>query len=497
MAFSAVNIISLQGSPAFGAEAGVVRDVFKGTVAPTRDLAGFSLVTSILPGQSISFAVKSKASWNCDIVRLGSYARGNGKIFDSAKNQPAKKQPHLIEVPETKMLEAPWESNLTFSETNDWPTGLYVARFKSSAGYTIAPFVVRDSVTSGKSVMKISVMTFALYNGFGGRSSYSGSPKNTFAERSYGVSLDRPLSSAAVGRFQQYIVSVTNVIDQLLPNAAWTTDIDASSHLTDLSGARQIISDAHDEYWSVSERQAVEDAIQSGTNLLLTGANTIYWRVRLEPSTTGDNRHIVVYKDAALDPLPNSPETTVKWRDEPFANSESALTGNQFEWMAASCASGIRNWKITTPNWWGYAGTKVEADQEIPGLIGAEVDQIVSASYIPANTQVIAHRKYTCRLKSTVTAGRSQMNSVQVVHDATYVTTASGSAIFSPGTLYWACAMNTNCKKHAFTKLTNTFVQQVMRNLVTEFDRGPAGNSHPAQNNVRIVTGFETKVSYL
>ena len=43
----------------------------------------------------------------------------------------------------------------------------------------------------------------------------------------------------------------------------------------------------HDEYWTPAMRREVTRARDAGTNLAFLGANTMYWRVRLEDRPTG------------------------------------------------------------------------------------------------------------------------------------------------------------------------------------------------------------------
>ena len=71
-----------------------------------------------------------------------------------------------------------------------------------------------------------------------------------------------------------------------------------------LAGAHGYVSLGHDEYWTPAMRRAVSDARDAGTNLAFLGANTMYWRIRLNERATGPARVVVGYRDDAhLDPL--------------------------------------------------------------------------------------------------------------------------------------------------------------------------------------------------
>jgi hypothetical protein len=48
-----------------------------------------------------------------------------------------------------------------------------------------------------------------------------------------------------------------------------------------LDGARAVVSEAHDEYWSPTMRAVLTRARDRGTSLAFIGANEIYRRIRL------------------------------------------------------------------------------------------------------------------------------------------------------------------------------------------------------------------------
>jgi hypothetical protein len=121
---------------------------FVGSYAPEDKLAGYTTSPSVLPGEALKLRVRSTGAWTAKIVRIGSYAGGDGRVLDSVGTQVAVTQPDCTTTADTFMVSCPWNDTLTFA-TGAWPTGLYVARLESADGYAVAPFVVRSANAAG------------------------------------------------------------------------------------------------------------------------------------------------------------------------------------------------------------------------------------------------------------------------------------------------------------------------------------------------------------
>ena len=94
-------------------------------------------------------------------------------------------------------------------------------------------------------------------------------------------------------------------------------DIAADPHLLD--GASALVSMGHDEYWSPRCRQR-HRARNKGVNLAFFGANALFRRTRLQPTTLGTAREVVCYKtDYRADPeyVKDPSEVTSDWREPP------------------------------------------------------------------------------------------------------------------------------------------------------------------------------------
>jgi hypothetical protein len=218
----------------------------------------------------------------------------------------------------------------------------------------------------------------------------------------------------------------------------------------------------HDEYWTPAMREAVERARASGTNLAFLGANTMYWRIRL------DGRLQTGYRsDAALDPLRGSrpDDATTQFRDASAPDPEQTLTGMMYE-----CYPVDADFVVASPSWWGFRGTAARAGDRYPGLVGPEADRVYLNDRTPRPMEVLSHTTYSCRGVTTST-------------QAVYYSAPSGAGVFNAGTLRWGCALVDRCDRPLGAR-TRDFVRRVTDNLLRTYAAGPAGLAHPARDTV-------------
>jgi len=136
-----------------------------------------------------------------------------------------------------------------------------------------------------------------------------------------------------------------------------------------LDGARAVISEAHDEYWSPQMRATVTRARDRGANLAFAGANEIYRRIRLGSSPLGPDRTEVNYRNPREDPLYgiDNASVTANWPDPPAADPPSSLTGQVY-----ACAAAPAPIVVTEPRGWIWAGTGARPGMKLPNLVGRE-----------------------------------------------------------------------------------------------------------------------------
>jgi N,N-dimethylformamidase beta subunit-like, C-terminal len=399
--------------------------------------------------------------------RIGDYDGGTGHLVQRSAPVDGERQADAVFQPfGTRTVVAPWHVSLT-TDTTGWDPGFYVLRLRGTSGWEYqVPYIVSSPAARGTVALVVPVTTWQAYNLWGGYSLYAGPSGD---RRSWAVSFDRPYHG--VGGMNDFHTAVVPIVVRAemsgVPLSYFANvDLDAEHDL--LSGALGYVSTGHDEYWTPSMRAAVESARDAGTNLAFLGANTAYWRIRLDARPTGPRRLQTGYRhDALADPLRDeSPdEATSRFRDAPAPRPESSLTGMLYE-----CYPVDADYVVVSPQWWGFRGTGVRRGSAIPGLVGGESDRVYPDRATPRPLQLLSHTAFSCRGVTTTT-------------QSVYYTVPSGAGIFTAGTLRWGCALVDLCDRPLGT-VTRDFARRVTDNLLHEFAAGPVGTRHPARDNV-------------
>ncbi len=436
-------------------------------LGPADAIDGYADQQSVLPGQSFRLYVSTTAkSFQVDAFRFGWYSGHQSRLVWASPLVRGQRQTAVDIAPGTHMVTAPWRPSLTITTAN-WPPGSYLLRLAASSGAErYVPITVRSASTAGAVVIVNDNTTWQAYNTWGGYSLYQG-PDGLPSDRGYAVSFDRPYDGDGAVRFLAFDEAAIALAERTGVPLAYETDVDIDQHPGLLAGARAIVSLGHDEYYSQAMRDALLAARNAGTNLAFLGANSIYRHIRF---ATGD-RVIVCYKAAAIDPLfgKDDAETTQQWRDPPDPRPESVITGVFYECNPVSAP-----WVVYDPSNWIFAGTGAYRGERFPGMVGPEYDRLNPAVPFPRPMQVLAHSPLTCDGFATYS-------------DSVYYTVASGAGVFASGTMRWVCAMRGPSCGHGLTRAAERFVDRATQNLLRAFAAGPAGRTHPAQDNVAQV----------
>jgi hypothetical protein len=422
------------------------------------DTAGFLSPNSVRPGQRVrAFVTCPRGSFTLSAYRMGYYGGLGAEKYWTSNSIPCLKQAGQTIDPVTHLSESHWRES-TQIPTESLPPGFYLLKIVSSVGHeAFMPLVVRQSDARGRVVLAIPSMTSLAYNTWHGANAYRGN--GTFADRARVFSFDRPNDwGFGSGKYLYYVHPLLVAAERLNLNIDYVTDVDVATIPNLLRGARAYVSPGHDEYWIGAERVAVLSARDSGTNLLFFGANVAYWRARLADSPLGPNRQMILYKVAAEGPVKTNP--TVRFRD--LNLPESVLTGQNY-----NCFPVSGNFTVSDPNSFIFQGTHVTKGQTFAGIMGPEVDHIVTPNHFVGRIQIVA--------KSLVTRGRAPKTITS--SDMVYGVSPSGAGTVSVGTMKWVERGLTNSVAPA----TRSFVTQVTENVLTAAAVGPMGLKYPVR----------------
>lgn len=430
---------------------------------------------SLSQGEQIEIYYNNPNPVNIKIIKIDANYYENPNTVFEAKNLPARTQPGCPIENQSFMVECSWLDPKVISTSNFSP-GLYLVNTSSSSSNSFNYFVIRTPNPAGTSLYKTSFMTLAAYNSWGGYSLYHGDD-GQLNSRASKVSLDRPLDQEAQNFIFEYEIPIAVAVSKNLKNVSWASDLDVHRGITNLKKVKQIVTSGHDEYWTPSERNAVESAVAKGTNLFVTGANTMYWRVRTENSPNGLDRRIISYKNTDLDPIKNQVDSTAMWRQQPKMRPESMLLGNLYNDWYWHCNADTTDWVIADINWWGYKGTGANSNSRYFGLVGREVDEVPVGHYsIPRSTQIVAHTSKICNDES----GNYTLN-----HDATFTSKLLAGSTFAVGSQTWTCALNPDCNSPSIPTSSKNFAVKVTSNVLIQFNKGRLSGSFKPKNNIQ------------
>ncbi len=355
-----------------------------------------------------------------------------------------------------------WTVTQTITTTAGWPSGVYLARVtrRDTGDDTHVLFVVRDDSRHAEVLFGLPFTTYQAYNNFGGKSLYesksTGPDTVAGSPRAVKLSFDRPYLQQHDSIQHDWYTRTDYATVAWLERSGYDVSYESVSDMERSPGRvldhRVFISGAHDEYYSATMRDALEQARERGVDLLFTGANDVYWKIRFESSPVSgqQDRVLVCYKSTQSGPADPSGIATGTWRDPAGANRpENALTGGQyvgekhFDWfpLRVSAAQGRdRIWRNTgLENQANGTFTNVGND-----LVGWEWDARVNNGLEPAGVTTLAESPVDGRI--LLDAGRTyNENGTALVH-ATKYTWPSGSLVFDAGTNHWNWGLALNAR---------------------------------------------------
>ncbi len=420
--------------------------------AANSEIAGFATVTSALALDTVNIKVDSGGrdfAW--ELHRLGWYGGAGGRRVLAGATVTGQQQASCTNDTASGLVTCPWF--ISFSAVvPDLPSGIFLFKLTRDDGFQAhVPIVVRESAGPRAPVLAVvGTNTWQAYNTWGGEGLYEDDGDGLANGRATVVSFDRPyIQWNGTGDLWRGESHLLRFLEARGYETAWAVngDLDADPRLA--LDRRIVLSSGHDEYTTATERSALESALASGVNLAFLGADSLYWRVRLEPSAAGAPRRLeVCTKDAATDPL----HQTTMWRLPPNLLAEAALVGVQYgDWSVVDFPFVVRG--TTGPTAWLWAGAGVVDGDVLPLLVGYESDHRVAES--PAAAVVVGSSSFMGADSGTL-----------ALHEAT-LTSVGRAFVFATGTNDWVLGLDD--PQHADAR-----VQIATANVLTHAGAAPA-----------------------
>ena len=404
----------------------------------TPEIAGYADATSYALGDTVNFKVAqpSPGGYRIDVYRLGYYAGDGGRrvytsgalsgtLPSSSTDQPD----CLITDPDTLLIECRWETSHSTQVTADWTTGMYVANLTDNASGRQSQiwFVVREDVAAANAsamVFKVAFANYLAYNHYGSNQRHSlyefNSTNNT---RAFKVSFDRPFGQVtteqlAYNNMLDYEYRMVRWLESQGYDVSYISDIDVEVDPSRLLDHDVFLSIGHDEYWSLTMRDAAEAARDAGVHLAFLSANTAYWRVRYEPSTGGPdgvrpNRVMVSYKDPNAGGSGDPVAPTYLWRGPENNRPENALMGVMYVGDDVFNQFGGYDHIVSNANDPYYANTGLSNGDRLTGLVGYEWDAVVNNGATPPGTGRFIAVDTERPRRGTGAAARHQLKCIQ------------------------------------------------------------------------------------
>ncbi|MDA8278358.1 MAG: hypothetical protein M0Z45_09235 [Actinomycetota bacterium] len=439
------------------------------------DIEGFASSTYAQIGDNLRLFVSTIApTFQVQAFRMGWYQGKLGRLIWTSSTISGVVQPRCLITYTTNTTSCTnWQVSTAIKINSTFVPGDYLLKLVASTGpQQYIPLQVVDPNSNAAIVVDNAVTTWQAYNAYGGYSLYHG-PANANSDRATKVSFDRPYSyyfGLGSGDFLGNELPLVALVEKLGLNVTYVNSIYLDLHPSLTLNHNAFVSLGHDEYYSPTMRNALQNSISQGHSILFLGANAIFRRIRLEPSPLGPDRIEVNYRIASLDPLygKNNALVTTNWPSPPDPQDESSLTGLQYQCNPVNAPMVVVN-----PNSWIFAGTLARFGTTIPHLIGSEFDQYLPYAPHPSNVEILSHSPLLCR-------------NVPYFSDMVYYSTPSGGGVFSTGTNYWVVTLQGGCPPFA-GECPDPFTDQVTTNVLEAFGSGGVGYSHPSVPNANQI----------
>ena len=431
----------------------------------------------------------------------------------------------------------------------DAVSGVYLARLQrlDSNGNPIdgavnqIPFVVRNDGETHDIVLQTSDTTWQAYNAWGGNNGVVGA--NLYGDandsinwdpipgagshsqdRAYAVSYNRPFitddGTGPASGAQDYLFGADYAAIYWLEkqgyDVSYISGVDTDRLGADyLKNYKSFISVGHDEYWSGDQRANVEEARDSGVNLLFWSGNECYWKIRWDVAYSADGtayRTLVCYKetlavadpnagprgllqprsdrhlDRDVDGYPLPRQSRLPAAETPRMSTRSpastqpataARTSSRASCSAPTARASSAAHSTCRPN---YASLRVWRDTTIaagggqldiaPGILGYEWDTSPDDNLRPAG--LIKLSETTLPWDAILVDQGNNTAPGVATHNLSLYRTASGSLVFGAGTTFWTWALSDQHDNSPYgADIENIDIQQFTINMFADMGIQP------------------------
>jgi len=353
-------------------------------------IEGFVSSASATCGQSVFLTTMGSKKFQVDVYRIGYYKNTGARLIRTLAS------PKSITVDSTML------------------PGQYLLKLRAlNRASSFVPLVVTGSGANDLTFVS-SVLTWQSYNQWGGQSLYKGRDGKRDTAVSV-VSFDRPYDGDGAGQFRYMEQPLITLIEKNGLDINYATDLDIDSKAEVFVNTRTIVLGGHSEYWTQNMRQYFENAVSSGTNLVIFGGNTGYALTEIQARTISGR---TPYRE--------------------IGKPESLLLGSQYFALA------IRK-DLVSNNVWPFS--VLGNDAQIKGIYGYEADTAMGTK--GPGVQILARAAISPTEKGFVAM-------------STYYRAPSGAAVMNMGTNGWVCAMSNRCPwGHSFNLEAQKQIQKV------------------------------------
>jgi hypothetical protein len=409
-----------------------------------KQIKGYASATSVNKGDSITFyvSVATAQTYTIDFYRMGYYQGLGGRLMQSVGPLAGSPQPPCLADINTGLAECNWAAGYTLAVPTSWTSGVFLAKLTSPAGFqNWIIFVVRDDARPAALVYQQPVNTYQAYNNYPndnatGKSLYDynslGAPTVSGTTRAVKVSWNRPYADQGAGQFFNWEYHFIRWIERSGYDVKYSTNIDVHEHSDWLLAAKGVLSIAMDQNYSKEMYDGLEAARDANVNLAFFGADAVFWQVRFEasPLTGAADRVLVCYKDQTKDPV-QGPTTTIRWRD--VGRPPQPLIGVQFHGQIGISSPNVP-FVVQNSSNWVYTGTGLLDGDQIPGMVGYEMDG--TWDIFPTPNAVGGTYLLLSASPYTDVSG-DQKTAISSIYQA-----PSGAWVFAAGTTSWAWGLD-------------------------------------------------------